>query len=200
MSELSIINRLIDRVDCCPWGTLGGRAAFPDREPRGSTAGAIYTPEQRQRRDASPWTTVQGVLAPIQFAVFLVSLYLVVRYLRTGEGFSAATTSVVVKTLVLYTIMITGSIWERAVFGRYLFAPAFLWEDVVSILVLVLHTLYMAVLVLGAADADHLMVIALAAYAAYGVNASQYVVKLWAARRDRAHSPGPEVYGLRVHK
>jgi 3-vinyl bacteriochlorophyllide hydratase len=200
MSELSIINRLIDRVDCCPWDTLAGRAALPDRQPRGSTAGGIYTPEQRQRRDASPWTTVQGMLAPIQFAVFLVSLYLVVRYLRTGQGFGAATASVVVKTLVLYTIMITGSIWERAVFGRYLFAPAFFWEDVVSILVLALHTLYLAVLVSGAADADHLMVIALAAYAAYGVNASQYVVKLRAARRERAHSPDAEVYGLRVHE
>ena len=72
----------------------------------------LYTPEERARRDQSPWTIVQGVLAPVQFLVFLVSLALVLRYLATGEGYAVATASIVVKTLVLYTIMITGSIWE----------------------------------------------------------------------------------------
>ncbi|MEL6188618.1 MAG: 2-vinyl bacteriochlorophyllide hydratase, partial [Myxococcota bacterium] len=57
--------------------------------PRG-----LYTPEQRQRRDATPWTLVQGVLAPLQFLVFLVSLALVFRYLLTGEGYGWATGSV----------------------------------------------------------------------------------------------------------
>ena len=63
----------------------------------------------------------------------LVSLALVLRFLATGEGYAAATVSIVVKTCVLYTIMVTGAIWEQDVFGRYLFAPAFFWEDVVSI-------------------------------------------------------------------
>ena len=63
----------------------------------------------------------------------------------------AATVSVVVKTLLLYTIMITGSIWEKEVFGRYLFAPAFFWEDVFSMLVLALHTAYLVALVTGCA-------------------------------------------------
>ena len=60
--------------------------------------------------------------------------------------------SVVIKTLVLYTIMITGSIWEKEVFGRYLFAPAFFWEDVFSMLVLALHTAYLVALFAGALD------------------------------------------------
>lgn len=184
MSELSVINRLINRVDCCPWGTVAGRPAIIDRRRSRATGHVLYTPEQRRRRDSSPWTTVQGVLAPIQFAVFLVSLYLVLRYLRTGEGLAAATASVVIKTVVLYTIMVTGSIWERAVFGRFLFARAFFWEDIVSLLVLALHTLYLAALIDGAAGADRLMAIALAAYAAYVVNASQYVLKMRAARRS----------------
>eukprot|EP01036_Dinobryon_divergens_P045270 gene45270-60464_t len=50
---------------------------------------ALYTPEQRVKRDQSIWTWVQGVLAPIQFLVFLVSLVLVLRYLAT-EGLSVA--------------------------------------------------------------------------------------------------------------
>ena len=118
--------------------------------PKGRTARPLYTSAERQRRDASPWTLVQGVLAPLQFAIFLVSLALVLRTLSTGEGLFAAQASVVVKTLALYAIMVTGSIWEKDVFGRYLFAPAFYWEDVVSMLVLALHTAYLAALATGA--------------------------------------------------
>ena len=135
---------LLNKVDGCPWDGAAGRARpVPFR---------LYTPEERRRRDASPWTLVQGVLAPVQFAVFLVSLVLVLRFLATGDGEALATASVVVKTLALYAIMVTGSIWEREVFGRYLFAPAFFWEDVVSMLVLALHTAYLAALLTGALD------------------------------------------------
>ncbi|WP_409334223.1 2-vinyl bacteriochlorophyllide hydratase [Bradyrhizobium manausense] len=145
---------------------------------------ALYTPEQRERRDATKWTLVQGILAPVQFAVFLISLALVLRYLSTGEGWGVATASIVVKTLVLYAIMITGSIWEREVFGCYLFAPAFFWEDVFSFLVLALHTGYLVALFAGLADPRQQMLLALAAYASYFVNATQFVLKLRAARRD----------------
>ena len=131
----------------------------------------LYTPAERRRRDASPWTVVQGVLAPVQFAVFLVSLGLVVRYLATGEGFAVATGSVVVKTLVLYTIMVTGSIWEKVVFGRWLFAPAFFWEDVFSFAVIGLHTAYVWALLNGGFAPAQEMAIALAAYLAYVINA-----------------------------
>lgn len=156
-----------------------------------SRPAALYTPEERLRRDASPWTTVQGVLAPLQFLVFLASLGLVLRYLATGNGLALATTSVVVKTLVLYTIMITGSIWEREVFGRYLFARAFFWEDVFSMAVLALHTLYLAALVSDAVPARQQMGIALAAYLAYVVNATQFVLKLRAARREESDGSSP---------
>lgn len=143
---------------------------------------ALYTAEERRRRDASAWTLVQGVLAPVQFLVFLASLALVTRFLITGEGLAAATASVVVKTVALYAIMVTGSIWEREVFGRYLFAPAFYWEDVVSIGVLALHTAYLAVLATGAIGPRQQMWLALAAYASYAVNATQFLLKLRAAR------------------
>ncbi len=146
----------------------------------------LYSPEERIRRDSSPWTIVQGVLAPLQFAVFLVSLVLVVRYLMTGSGAYSATVSIVVKTLVLYTIMVTGAIWEKKVFGQYLFAPAFFWEDVMSFLVIALHTLYMAALIYGFLDIKQQMYVALAAYAAYVINAAQFLLKLRAARLDEA--------------
>jgi len=146
----------------------------------------LYTPSERVRRDASVWTLVQGVLAPIQFLVFLVSLALVLRYLGTGEGHSAATISVVVKTLTLYTIMITGCIWEKDVFGVWLFAPAFYWEDVFSMLVLALHTAYLVVLATGWMTPKQQMLLALAAYFTYVINAGQFIWKLRMARLQAA--------------
>ena len=146
----------------------------------------LYTPEERRRRDASAWTLVQGILAPVQFLIFLVSLVLVLRFLATGEGWGAATASVVVKTVALYTIMVTGCIWEKEVFGVYLFAPTFLWEDVFSMLVLALHTAYLVALATEALSPHGQMALALAAYAAYVVNAAQFLLKLRAARRDEA--------------
>jgi 3-vinyl bacteriochlorophyllide hydratase len=159
---------------------------------------SLYTHEERLRRDASPWTRVQAVLAPIQFLVFLVSAALVIRFLVTGQGFGAATLSVLIKTLVLYTIMVTGCIWERDVFGRYLFAPAFFWEDFVSMFVLALHTAYLGALAFGALHARFQMYIALLAYSAYVLNASQFLIKLRKARRDGgqpcASTDGPALF------
>lgn len=154
----------------------------------------LYTDEERRRRDASPWTLVQGVLAPVQFLVFLVSLGLVLWALATGEGATAAAISIVVKTAILYTIMVTGAIWEKEVFGQYLFAPAFFWEDVFSFAVIALHTLYLYVLFTGTFGTTTQLSIALAAYAAYVVNAVQFLLKLRAARRDE------EARGLRTRK
>ena len=154
--------------------------------PRPDSHRPLYPAEERVRRDASAWTVVQGVLAPVQFLVFLVSLGLVLRFLATGEGQSAATLSVVVKTFTLYTIMVTGCIWEKVVFDRYLFAPAFYWEDVFSMLVLALHTAYLVVLATDALDARGQMLLALAAYATYVINATQFILKLRAARLDQA--------------
>jgi 3-vinyl bacteriochlorophyllide hydratase len=146
---------------------------------------ALYTPEQRARRDATQWTLVQGVLAPVQFLVFLVSLYLVLNSLKTGEHTDWALASVVVKTLVLYAIMITGSIWEKVVYGKYLFANAFFWEDVVSMVVLALHTAYLWVWWQGQWSSADQLWLALAAYGTYAINAAQYIRKLRMARLQK---------------
>ena len=177
---VQILGRIVDQLDCSPWGGAVGR---PATRP---APAALYTPEQRLRRDATPWTLVQGVLAPFQFVVFLVSLGLVLRFLVTGEGEGAATASIVAKTLTLYTIMVTGAVWEREVFGRYLFAPAFYWEDVVSMGVIALHTAYLVALFIGALPTQSLMLLALAAYASYLINAVQFIIKLRTARRQPA--------------
>lgn len=185
-----LVDTLIDRVAPCPWCDGSGAHATPHaitpapRKP-------LYTPAERERRDSSGWTLVQGILAPIQFAVFLVSLGLVLNYLTTGNGYGAAAISVAVKTMLLYAIMITGAIWEKAVFGKYLFAEAFFWEDAVSMLVIALHTAYIAAMLTGWGTPHDRMVIALAAYASYAINASQFLLKLRAARLEGHTTQAP---------
>jgi 3-vinyl bacteriochlorophyllide hydratase len=150
---------------------------------------SLYTPEQRRRRDSTGWTLVQGLLAPLQFLIFLISLALVTRYLATGLGYEAATLSILAKTVALYIIMITGAIWEKVVFGQYLFAAPFYWEDMVSMLVLALHTLYLVGHASNWFEPTTEMLIALAAYAAYVINAAQFIFKLRRARLDAALHP-----------
>jgi len=154
-----------------------------------SDSQVLYTPAQRVRRDATAWTLVQGVLAPVQFLIFGVSLYLVVRSLQTSEHTDWALSSVVLKTVVLYTIMITGAIWEKVVFDCYLFAPAFFWEDVVSMIVMALHTAYVWVWWQGQWSATDQLLLALAAYGSYAINAAQYIRKLRMARLQKPSIP-----------
>ena len=146
----------------------------------------LYTAEEKKRRDETIWTLVQGVLAPLQFFVFLVSTYLVIRYLNTGEGYQIATISVIFKTSILMLIMVTGAIWEKVVFGQYLLAPAFFWEDIVSFFVIFLHIAYVLALWINLFSEQQLMLLALVAYVAYFANALQFLIKLRAARMQSA--------------
>ncbi len=182
----NLFDRFVQTIDSCPWAAHTGATSVCSKSGTGQKRSTLYTDEQRRRRDSSGWTIVQGILAPIQFFVFVVSLVLVLHYLLTGYGYIDATASIIVKTALLYTIMVTGSIWERQVFGKYLFAPAFFWEDAVSMVVIALHTAYLAALLTGWMGAHDLMMLALAAYAAYLVNVTQFVLKLRAARQERA--------------
>lgn len=154
----------------------------------------LYTPEQRARRDATRWTLVQGILAPVQFAVFAWSLTMVVRFLATGEGLWWTNASILVKTVLLFTIMVTGSIWEKVVFDVWLFAEPFFWEDVFSFLVIFFHCWYLYGLFTGM-DPRSLMSVTLAAYAAYVVNATQWILKLRAARLQGSEAPPPAAAG-----
>jgi 3-vinyl bacteriochlorophyllide hydratase len=188
----AILGRLIDVVAPCPWQASAGSRFSVRSLGRGVPKPSLYSPDERIRRDRSPWTLVQGVLAPIQFVVFAVSLFLVLRYFLTGKDYEIATVSIVTKTALLYTIMITGAIWEKDIFGQWLFAKAFFWEDVFSILVLVLQTAYLVALLVGWGSPREQMMIAIAAYAAYIINATQFLLKLRAARlQARDHSAVP---------
>ncbi len=182
-----LVDDMIDYLAPSPWE---GHAGTPlsHRVLRKSPARRpLYSAQERIRRDRSPWTLVQAILAPLQFLAFAVSLALVARYLMTGRGYQVATISILIKTAALYAIMITGSIWEKEVFGKWLFAPAFFWEDVFSMLVLGLQTAYLSALILGWGTPRQQIAISLAAYAAYAINAFQF---LWKLRQARLEAPG----------
>jgi 3-vinyl bacteriochlorophyllide hydratase len=174
----------LDALASSPWPAHSGSHPFHDDHRAPAAKAPLYTPEERLRRDASPWTLVQGILAPLQFVAFAISLGLVLRYLATGRGYEIATASILIKTIALNAIMITGSIWEKQVFDRWLFAHAFFWEDVFSMLVLGLQTAYLAALITGWGGPRQQMLIAVAAYAAYAINATQFLLKLRAARLE----------------
>jgi 3-vinyl bacteriochlorophyllide hydratase len=147
----------------------------------------LYTPAQKLIRDNTVWTKVQAILAPIQFFVCLVSIILVLRYLLTDEGYYLATLSIIFKTSILLLIMFTGAIWEKVVFGQYLLAPAFFWEDIVSFFVIFFHLAYLVALFSGKINPESLMLFALSAYFLYLVNALQFLRKLRLARKSSAN-------------
>jgi len=182
-TRFSLIDGLIDYIAPAPWSASVGATS------RRAASAPLYPAEERRRRDRSPWTIVQAVLAPVQFLVFLASLTLVLRYLTQGADHDLASMSVMVKTGVLYTIMITGAVWEKDVFGKWLFAPAFFWEDVVSMAVIALHTAYVAAATLHFGSQHDQMIVALAAYASYVVNAAQFVWKFRMARLETHDRP-----------
>jgi 3-vinyl bacteriochlorophyllide hydratase len=143
---------------------------------------STYTAEQLARRNNSKWTLVQAVLGPLQFVVFIISVGLVVRYLATGQGYEAATVSVLIKIGLLWLITITGMIWEKEVFDHWFLAPQFFWEDVGNAVAMLLHNLYFLAVWLDWSE-QAVMTVMLVAYAGYLVNFGQFVVKGLRARK-----------------
>jgi 3-vinyl bacteriochlorophyllide hydratase len=160
---------------------------------------SMYTPEQLARRDASVWTKVQAVLAPIQFLAFLISFGLVIRYLVTGEGYMIATVSVWIKIALLWAITITGMIWEKEIFGRWFMAPEFFWEDAGNALAMVMHNLYFLAVWLHWSP-DAIMTLMLVAYCTYLINCAQFVYRgIQAGRQRRMMRSGSGQTGAVAH-
>lgn len=138
-----------------------------------------YTPEQLQKRNASVWTKVQGILAPIQFLIFLAGL--TVTYLYTKQigitDFGWVTFFVTLKTFMLVLIFVTGGFFEQEVFGAFAFAPEFFWEDFGSAIAMVVHITYFILFYMGL-DKEILIWSALFAYLSYLINAAQFLIRL----------------------
>ena len=138
-----------------------------------------YTPEQLAKRNASKWTTVQAILAPIQFLMFLTGLTVTYLY-QSGiwiDDFTWITVFVVLKTLMLVLIFVTGGFFELEVFGQFAFAHEFFWEDFGSAIAMIVHLGYFVLFYMGL-DENTLIWTALLAYLSYLINAAQFVIRL----------------------
>jgi 3-vinyl bacteriochlorophyllide hydratase len=150
----------------------------------------MYTPDQLRRREASKWTRVQIILAPIQFLVFLVSFSLVVRYLITGQGHTIATITIWIKIALIWALTITGMLWEHDMFDHYFMAKEFFWEDVGNLIAIITHNLYFVALWMGASD-QMVMWVMVFAYVTYLFNAAQFIYRgVQSARFRRAVAQG----------
>ena len=143
-----------------------------------------YTAEQLAKRNASVWTRVQMMLAPLQFLAFLVSLTLVIRYLLTGDGYLITNLSVLLKITLLWLITVTGMIWEKEIFGHWFLAPQFFWEDVGNAVAMLMHNLYFLAVWLGWSH-QAVMTLMLIAYISYLFNCAHFVSRGLQARRQR---------------
>ena len=138
-----------------------------------------YTPEQLERRNASVWTKVQGILAPIQFVMFLAGITVTWLYQSHNgiDNFAWITFFVTLKTFKLVLIFVTGGFFELEVFGQFAFVHEFFWEDFGSAIAMVVHLSYFILFFMGL-DESTLIWTALLAYLSYLVNAAQFVIRL----------------------
>lgn len=144
----------------------------------------MYTLEQLARREASPWTRVQLILAPIQFVVFIISFGLVVRYLLTEQGYMIATITVWLKIALIWALTITGMLWEKDVYNHYFMAREFFWEDMGNLVAIITHNAYFVAQWLQA-DERTIMMVMLFAYITYLINAVQFILKGIRSGRQR---------------
>ncbi len=145
-----------------------------------------YTPEQLERRNKSVWTRVQGVGAGVHFMLFLASLFMVIRFVTTGQDYELTTAICVAKVLMLYFMTVTGMFWEKEVYGQYFLAKGMFWEDVGNIISLAGNTSYLVTLLVGAEKSVQMMAMGVALLT-FLINFTQFAVRgVRAARQRRA--------------
>ena len=131
----------------------------------------------RERRKASIWTAIHPLFALGQLLVFFVSVALFVAYLRHAVQFEAVHVSVLVKIAMMVGAVVTGALWEHDVYGHWWFAPEFLFEDVMTLVVFLLQLSYLAMVWLHPGDMVPIVAMLIAAYAVYVANVAQYIHK-----------------------
>ncbi|NTV07643.1 MAG: 2-vinyl bacteriochlorophyllide hydratase [Chlorobium limicola] len=139
-----------------------------------------YTPEQLAKRNASVWTEIQILLAPVQFMIFLTGIGLNALYASNPASidFFWISVAILFKTLFFVILFITGMFFEKDLFGKWVFSKEFFWEDVGSSVATFFHFLYFVLAWKGYPDGT-LVIWATVAYSSYIINAVQYLVRIW---------------------
>ena len=138
-----------------------------------------YTPEQLAKRNASIWTDIQIILAPIQFLFFIAGLTITALYYNhfLVTGFYWVSIAILFKTLFFALLFTTGMFFEKEVFDQWVYSKEFFWEDIGSTVAASFHLLYFFLAFLGYSQ-EVLIWDAFLAYFTYVINALQYLVRI----------------------
>jgi len=136
----------------------------------------------RARRRASVWTTIHPIFALGQLLAFAVSVVLLILYFRGTVSFETVHQSVIVKIALMVGAVFTGALWEKDVYGHYWFAPAYLFEDTMTVIVLILHVGYLLMAYTHEDNMTAVIGMLIFAYTVYITNVAQYI---W---RNRQHN------------
>ncbi len=139
-----------------------------------------------ERRAASVWTKVHPVFALGQLLAFLVSVGLLVAYLRHGVSFHVVHISVLTKIGLMVGAVITGSLWEHDVYGHWWFAPEFMFEDVMTLIVFIMQLSYLLMVLTHPENMRAILGILVLAYAIYLANVAQYIHRTQRQKHEAA--------------
>ena len=140
----------------------------------------------RDRRQASVWTLIHPLFAIGQLLAFFVSVGVFVAYLRGAVPFHAVHVSVLVKIGLMVGAVLSGSFWERDVFGYWWFAPEFLFEDVMTLIVFISQLSYLAMVALHPHLMKPILGILGFAYFVYVANVAQYIHRTQTMKKETA--------------
>ena len=140
----------------------------------------------QERRSASAWTLIHPVFAIGQLGVFLVSLVLLGLFFAHDVSFRTVHLSVLIKIAFMIGAIITGSLWEHDVYGKWWFAPEFFVEDVMTLNVFLLHIGYLVTVYALPGNFRASIAMLGLAYLIYGLNVSQYIVSHMRFRKESA--------------
>jgi 3-vinyl bacteriochlorophyllide hydratase len=142
----------------------------------------------RARRTASIWTFIHPVFALGQLIAFLVSVALLIGYFAHAVPFHVVHISVLVKIGLMVGAVVTGSLWERDVYGFYWFAPEFLFEDVMTLIVFIFQMTYLAMVFVHPGSQGVIVGVLCFAYAVYLGNVAQYIHRTQRMKKETAEA------------
>ncbi len=149
-----------------------------------------------QRREATIWTKLHLPFALGQLAVCAISVLLIAAFFAGYVPFSVVHASALLKISLMAGAVITGSLWEKDVYGFWWFAPQFFFEDLLTYVVALFQIGYLIVYYHQPNNLAANVAVLMVCYLAYIINVTQYVLKHRSARRSmvlvREQAPQPQ--------
>jgi 3-vinyl bacteriochlorophyllide hydratase len=137
----------------------------------------LLLPTVEDRRNASIWTKIHPVFAIGQLGIFIVSAGLLVLYGLHIVPFTTVYLSVLIKIACMIGAVLTGSFWERDVYGPWWFADEFFIEDVMTVNVFSLHVAAVVAYFAQPFDLRATLMLLVFAYVIYALNVGQYIFR-----------------------